>query len=439
MSEDPATVHILYEEIKELRQRLAEKERLCEKLTIDRKAAADLEQAKADFMANMSHELRTPLNGVLGMCEVLLTTVLSEDQKTYFDIVHKSAFALQQIVDDILEYSTMSSGELKLVPIEFNVREHLEALCNGIHYHAEQRGLELVLHIADSVPEKLVADPIRLSQIVVNLVDNAIKFSGDRGGILIYVSANSHDETGVVLNFAITDSGPGIPREKRQEIFDAFTQVDTSSTRRYGGTGIGLSICAQLVRLMHGDIWLESKQWMGSAFHFYVKCELSGEEVEQSSDLIGVHTDSGRFLLRACTVESKLVEPDPRKISILVAEDNELNQRLAIALLEFLGHEVTVASDGSEAVSLISKREFDLILMDCQMPGVDGYEATSIIRDIESTRGFKVPIVAMTAGAMPGERERCLLAGMDHYVAKPISKENIKEIINHFVTAKSQG
>jgi PAS domain S-box-containing protein len=528
-----------------------------DELEVARNRAEQATRAKSEFLANISHEIRTPMNAMIGMTELAMTTRITREQREYLTAIQTSADALLALVNDLLDFSKIEARKLKLDRVSFRLRDALEDTMRVLAPRADKKGLELACHIHSNVPDKFVGDPLRLRQIVVNLVGNAIKFT-DHGEIVLRARLESRLNEKVQVHFSVSDTGIGISPEKQKIIFEAFSQADSSTTRRYGGTGLGLAISTQLVELMNGTISVESQPGLGSTFHFRVCLEVdpggneepSGKlrnltnlpvlivddnatnrrileevfinwrmrpiavdggaaalvELEKSSNagrpfaviLLDVHmpemdglelaqriTRDSRYVgtkivmltsagdsedAAGCrklgisayltkpvkqselfdVVVSAILEPvaeRPRlankrragkgRLDVLVAEDNQVNQLVATRILEKLGHQVTVVGNGREAVSAVQSGKFDVIAMDVQMPEMDGLEATAAIRRWEQTSGRHIPIIAMTAHAMKGDRERCLEAGMDGYTSKPIRVKELEQAIKQLVPTMS--
>jgi two-component system CheB/CheR fusion protein len=389
---------------------------LSEELRVARDAAVEASRAKSEFLANMSHEIRTPMNGIIGMQALALAASGAEDRNGYLEAAQNSAYSLLAILNDILDVSKIEAGRLEIHRAAFSLRHSIDDVLQLVRPRAQEKRLELVCTISGAVPDALVADSLRIRQILTNLLGNAVKFT-DRGRVELRVDSHAAGADQLQLNFAVTDTGIGIRPEHRDVIFEAFRQADSSTTRQYGGTGLGLTISARLVAMMGGSIEVESTFGQGTEFRFTVPCKLAPRDTV---------TAPARSI-------ADLTGGPPKRLRILLAEDNTVNQRLAKRLLEKRGHEVSIAGDGRQAVEAATLGPpFDVILMDVQMPVMDGLEATRAIRRIENPQRNSVPIVAMTAFAMKADQDRCLEAGMNGHLSKPIDPVELSTTVESY-------
>ncbi len=387
-------------------------------LAIEKTRAEAASIAKSNFLATMSHEIRTPMNGVLGMAQVMATTELTEEQQLYVNTILDSGNSLLIIINDILDFSKIEAGKMDLESNPFNLNKITTEIASLFQSKAHEKNIQLTYNIENNCPLELMGDSLRIKQVLQNLTSNAIKFT-EQGSIKISISGSMIEDHSVSLILSITDSGIGIDQSAQNKLFSDFTQVDSSTTRKFGGTGLGLAICKQLVTLMGGEIGVNSQLGQGATFWFTLNLSLNTN-------------------IQTTLPKDKIEHPNqltPLSGTILLVEDNLVNQLVAKAILEKFGLTLDIANDGLQAVQKFSKNNYDLILMDCQMPVLDGLEATRQIRknELENKVNQPTPIIALTANAHNKDRGRCIAAGMDDYLQKPIIKDDLYNLLAQYL------
>jgi two-component system, sensor histidine kinase len=399
------------------------RQRAEEEMARARDLALETARLRSEFLDNMSHEILTPLNGIVGMTQLLLDAGLTADQRECAEAVLLSGQALCAIVKDVLDFSNLSRGQFVLEESTFDPHDAIERVAARFAGQGQTRGIKLTLELDQGLPRMVVGDSRRLEQILTNLVSNAAKFS-DQGKIVMRAGQSDESVDEVTLSFEVSDTGIGIAADQHSAIFQPFSQVDGSTSRKYGGSGLGLAIVAQLVRQMGGQIHVESELGRGSTFRFTARLAKTG------------HQSAGNH---ACA-SGQVGEPGtPPAITVLVAEDNPVNQKLAQSQLNLLGFAADVVNGGQEALDALALKPYPIVLMDCQMPGMDGYEATVEIRRREAATAHRTIVIAMTAHALNGAREKCQAAGMDDYIGKPVDIDDLDSTLRRWTRASSAG
>jgi PAS domain S-box-containing protein len=422
---------------------ITERKRIEEESVLARDSALEAARLKSEFMTNMSHEIRTPLNAVIGMTDLLFDTDLTFEQRECAETIRHAGEALLSLVNDILDFSKIEAGKMQPERVPFNLSQAVESASDLLAVRAKSKGIDLSVSFSEAVPRIVYGDPDRLRQALLNLIGNAVKFT-DEGGVAVRVVKERETESRIWLRFVIQDTGIGIAPDGQRSLFQPFYQADGSLTRRYGGTGLGLAISKQLIELMGGEIGMESEAGSGSTFWFALPME-AGVETEESAPLPAPTPDQDEEIPAAsppagpASASEGVSSPAPAAPTrrILVAEDNEFNRKVTLSLLQKIGYGADAVSDGQEALDALAERAYDLVLMDCQMPVTDGYEASRKIRERENGNR-KVIIVALTANVLEGDVERCFAAGMDDYLAKPVRMAALKSLLARWLSPAAE-
>ena len=412
--EKSAALGLALEEVKRKGEELRLKNEELRKAQI---AAINASKAKSQFLANMSHEIRTPMNGVLGMIQLLEATALTSEQSDYVETLKTGGQSLLSIINEILDFSKIEAGKLELEPRDFNLHKNVKSLINLFRPIAEKKGIQISCRTADDIPKVLNGDFLRIRQVLTNLIGNAIKFT-DQGKVELIIESEKVSSKNAVLKFLVKDTGIGISLEKQKKLFQPFTQADASITRKYGGTGLGLTISMRLVELMGGKLSLSSREGKGSCFYFNLKLPL----VENQT----VHLIENERQSSPVSLERDLGQKLP--LSILLAEDNKINQKVAISTCKKMGYTPDIAGNGRVALEMVKKNNYDIIFMDMQMPEMDGIEAAKRIRNLVFD-GIEPVIIAMTANAAQEDIDLCFKAGMDDFIGKPFSLIQLQNLI----------